>query len=407
MKISLKKISSFLIPLIPLLAMYQINFIFNGLSELACVIVFILFFIMGFGKKEENKISNIYIKRNAILLIIFIIASLLNVFNSFNYRTLIYLTIIFFIIFGANRNCIDFKIFKKVYITLSVLCTIYLLLQLLFIKVFNVYLPANILPLETKNLFNAENELNRLGALRLQSFFSEPSLYAQYILPAYFMLLFKNNKKIKEILLLVFFTIGVVLSTSSLGIIAVAISLLFYFYKNSKRNFIKVLIVILVLLPIMFYLIRSNSYIKKSLESIFLNSSSSNKLSVRFFRGFAIYDQMPLDKKIFGAGVGNGEYITSKYNIKTVYETAWHSEGVEYYNNIAASFIYGGILAGVFFGLTQLSFIKSKSNSARILSVIYFIISFASSSFFNVIYLLYGINMICMDNDEKNNGESD
>ena len=404
MNINLKKISSFLIPIIPLLSMYQINFLFNGLSELITFLVFIFFVIMHFGHKcDNNTQGNKYIRRSFILLFVLILASTINLNANFNYRNIIYYVMIFLILYGVNRDCIDYKLFKKVYWSLAIICTIYIICQFIFVSFFNIYLPPNILPFDTSYLFDANNEVVKLGVLRLQSFFSEPSLYAQYILPIYLLILFSDNKKKKEYLTITLFVIGALLSTSTLGVLSISIGTIYYLFNKYKKNIAKIIICFVIFLPLGISIISSNQYIDKSIQSILFESNSSTKLTIRFFRGFSIYSKLPFEKQIFGIGVGNGEYYIDKYEITTDYETAWHSEGVEYYNNIAASLMYGGILAGIFYCMAQLSFIRSKSSSSKLLSCTYFIISFASSSFFNAIYLLYGVNMLEMDKEKSIN----
>lgn len=397
MNINLKKIVAFLISVIPLLKMYQIHIIFNGLSELLCFVLFIIFLIMHFGiKNKTNKLGNTYIRRNAIVLILLFFSSLLNI-ESLHFRSIIFMILVFFILFSLNNDCIDFKLYKKLYLSFAIICTVYIFLQFFFARFLNIFLPANVIPLEAKDLFDAERELRTFGVLRLQSFFSEPALYSYYILPIFIFILFKNNKRKNDYLLLCFFTVGVFLSTSSLGIMSIIISFIFWFYKKFKKNFIKAVMILLLVAPLFLFLISNNSYVSNSLNSIIFDTSSSSKLNTRYYNGFSLYEKLPNENKIFGVGIGNGIYAIEKNNIKTGYELAWGENNVEYYNNIASALIYGGLVAGIFFCLAQLTFLKSKSPPAVALSLVYFVVCFASSSFFNIIYIFYGANLLFFD----------
>ena len=392
---SKQRLSGIIIALLPVLNMYKVGFIFNGLAEWLCVIVSGLILISP--SKDTAQIhleERRYFRRNIACILILIFSSLFNIDVGFNYRNLIFIFIVLIGIWGCYSNRVHLGVLCKTYIVIASLASIYIILQVLFMSIFHVFLPAKILPLPTTDIFDAISEYNRLGYFRAQSFFSEPSTYAQYVIPAYCLILFKQDKKYIDKVRLVLMTVGMVISTSSMGIISIGLLWSFYSWEFYRKDIPRILLYSVIAIAVLAIFINSNEYIRRSINSILFSASSSGKTTTRILRGFAVYGELPLVNKIVGVGLGNGDAYISRYSITTAFESVWGTQIVEYFNNIAASLIYGGIFGGFFFILTQLSFLTTTRKAARALSITFLIISVASFMFFNVIYLLFAAVLI-------------
>lgn len=280
---------------------------------------------------------------------------------------------------------------------IAILASLYLLLQILFMRLLNIYLPAVLLPLPTIDLYDAISEFNRLGYFRAQSFFSEPSVYAQYVLPAYCITLFEREKGRRNNVAIIILSAGIIASTSSMGILGIAILWFLYLWEYYRKNLPKIIGYSILAFAAFLILMNSNEYIYKSINEILFSTASSGKTSTRILRGFAVYVKLPLFNKIFGTGLGNGDAYISLYSIVTNYESKWGTQIVEYFNNIAAAFIYGGVFGGVSFVLTQLSYIKSDRKAALALSITFLAMSVAGFMFFNVLYLLFAAIILYLD----------
>lgn len=396
-----KKLIAFLIPILPLLNMYKINFIFNGLAEFVSVLIagLIILHLIRFPcvVLRKTSVTKSYANRSMFLLLILWITSFLNIDNAFNFRSLIFISIVFLILFGCYMDCVDLEYFKKVYITIAFVASIYIILQYTIMFAFHIYLPANILPFPVKGMFDSATEYYSFGRIRAQSFFSEPAVYAQYVLPAYGIILFSDKNKRKKIVFLAVLTIGLVLSTSSTGILCAVILWLFYIWKEYRENFVKVCIVLLVFVCVFLFIYNRSQYINESINEILFSSTTSGKTTTRIFRGFAVYQRLPFINKMIGTGVGNGDLFISRYSIVTPFESAWGTEIIEYFNTIASCFIYGGFICGLTYIFTQMSFFNSKNLLLKALAVMFLLMSASSSIFFNVNYLLYGTIFLCVE----------
>lgn len=111
---------------------------------------------------------------------------------------------------------------EKVYRLISLLASVFLFIQLFCFSIFRRYIPGflTFLPLSREEmLWHATNYQNRfLQDPRPRSFFSEPQIFATYILGYLAILLFKDNwnKKDKRILIVLFAAVLVSRSTTAI-----------------------------------------------------------------------------------------------------------------------------------------------------------------------------------------------
>ena len=136
---------------------------------------------------------------------------------------------------------------------------------------------------------------------RFNSLFSEPSYFAIYMLPIFAFSL-KNNHYINSI----FFGIGIILSSSSMGILCLPALVMYelVFKKGMLKRDYKSIIIIGVLVLIVVNIFQKNENIIGVLHR------STNKIErinsdgdSRLFGGIELYSELPSKESLFGVGL--------------------------------------------------------------------------------------------------------
>lgn len=399
-KLSWQRFAAILIVILPILDIYSFPFVFNGLStaiQLFLIIVLLLCKKRSCDDKLQSKIAKrSYCFRIAITIFFLLIGMIVNLNLGFNYRKLFSVFFIIAIFYLVSLGRIDLSYLVKVYLFFSSIACAYLYLQFVCSYLFGVFLPQNILPIETiSGVFDAESTLSLVGVYRASSFFSEPASFSQYVIPAVCILLLKSGGEKKRIIIATIYTIAIFLSTSSLGIILVSLVWLIELYHLTKKNLLKWGVILFIFFAIGGYFVLANDYIYNSLSSIFgLLGQANSKTGERVYKGFAVFHQLPNVYKLFGIGLGNAKYYIQTYGIKTIYDSQWY-ENYEYFNGVSSALIYGGVFCCVSFILAPISFIKKKNSLSALIAFIFLVMSFGASTFFTTMFLFYGVLLIC------------
>lgn len=115
------------------------------------------------------------------------------------------------------------------------------------------------------------------GLMRLAAFFAEPSHFVHFVSPMMFQYMLTEEKRRKKFKLLVFVSIGIVLTTSGMGIFTVATLWLFYVLKMLGSKKIKYLFYGLALLItfilVVVLLFNYNAAFQASILRIFMSSN--------------------------------------------------------------------------------------------------------------------------------------
>lgn len=402
MKFGPARVTACLLPFVPLLDLYQLPFIINGFSTLVSVFVTGLIII---GKKDKYTVriytNNRFILGNFITIFLFFLSMLVNINYGFTYRKMIFFIIIIIIFYGVYEGKVDIDYCIKIYLRLSFISSWYVLMQVIFMYLLDIYLPANILPFSTIEIFRAKEAFFSTGIFRPTSFFSEPARFSQYVLPALCIILFDKKYKRKQIIFGLLISFAIIATTSSLGIILITVAWLIFFYFISYRHAFRAVILLFGFVFIAIIIYTTNDFVRDSLHKIFFSIGVNNaKTSERIFRGFSIYTKLPTLNQIIGVGLGNSEYYMTKYNITTIYDSPWYTT-YEYFNNFASALIFGGIFAGISFFMTISSLLKSENRSVRVMAILLILLSFGSSMFYDATFLFYGVIMLCCSMQKK------
>ena len=370
---------------------------------------FILLLIMMIYMCVKNK--KIYIDKDfAVLITVLTIQQIVtaivgNRITEANIKFIIMMWLIFFTMsLGYYVN--DKKILYKYLKVIGVSATVIVFIQYIMINFFDMRVgPIMFIKQPQEYLKNWA-----LSGLRPTGFFSEPQVFCSCILPLIIMALIN-----REYNLVVFFSIGIVLTGSSLGImmlLGIATIVLFLSNLNYKKKIaFFLLFAVLILLFLNLEIFESarnkiftifNDFALYSNEKMTNNHSYTNYL--RLLKGWVTYLELPTKDKILGIGVYNFPEYLQHTNVIFSWNSIWSNNAVmaKYFTSAAGTFIECG-----FFGaMAYIVFLCKKyyhGNSVnRIIIILIAIQSFVTQIFFNNIFIFYFlIYYALMERSEK------
>ncbi|GEM_PF-5845993 len=168
------------------------------------------------------------------------------------------------------------------------------------------------------------------GGFRPSSLFLEPAHFSKYVIPCLGLALgeldYRFNRK--DLAFSVFATVGIVLSSSTLGMAVAGVMWFIWlvktFFRADKRHktillTVVALAAVLLLLTLLFV---PNLYRELSHKINFLlHPDTVSSFSIRLFRGPAVIRQFDAVHLVFGCGWGNLTQYVTENNITTVYDS--------------------------------------------------------------------------------------
>lgn len=218
---NLRKLTTFAVCLTPILCIYR----FLGMFMLGEVVLILLLFANIIATWHENKI--ICHKQGIIALFafcIFFVSCLGYFINGIDISVLPRLVRLLFCLIAAallGEYFYDYRIAKKYILFIAVVATVLIVFQ----KCYHDITGEFIYFISKENIYSSiYNEyyfqnVESLSTYRPMSVFLEPSHYCQYVLFALAIVLFKHKMSVKDILLAAFLSVGILVSTSSMGVI--------------------------------------------------------------------------------------------------------------------------------------------------------------------------------------------
>lgn len=306
----------------------------------------------------------------------------------------------FLIMIGASN--FEENIALKIYKTLCIVLSIYIILQVIIYHSTGIILPFKILsmPWADGRTFDANEAIDWATRwyFRPTGVFLEPGYAAQFLLPGLVFSLYgwAKNKQIKPIdvksAMLIF--IALVLTTSSQGIFIGVIIVGIYAISSVKKSegnlkILKCLLVIVVS-TVFFYCLNNLDIVQTSLEKVTQSVSEGGSTALRVFRGFAVFMQLPFLYKIIGVGHGNlGNYVLN-HGIVTKYDPSLMTTmAADYANGVSVALLYYGIIGIVFLVMLYWDFWSNTKNQFRLIAVILIILLFVSANLFDITSIFY------------------
>ncbi len=245
-------------------------------------------------------------------------------------------------------NIVETTTLLKVLRVISVVAAVYVLLQFVFYKVLGIYLPSHILPLPTSREENIEviTDMYNRYYFRAYGFFAEPSNVGKFLLPGLAYSLYGWGKDYNKIdyKMTSLIVAAIICSTSMQGIICMVILLAYRFITAlkgrylSKRSLFGGILLSAIMVILFFFFSRQQGF--EQVISRFLNLKNGTYIvggsfSLRLFRGYLVFWQLPFLFKVFGIGYGGlTEYIITN-QITTKHDS--------YYSSFTASGYVNGI----------------------------------------------------------------
>ena len=260
----------------------------------------------------------------------------------------------------------------KVYLIVGCICSVATVLQSIQLYVFGIKVyPIVLLPIDTSGWF--------LGGTRPCGFFPEPQAFATYILPLLYYMLKKHDFR-----WVVFFSISILFSTSSLGIISTIILLCYYLLSSDTKKIYKFGTVFAVIIGL--FILRNTAVYDYAINKILETDFTSNS---RLTHGFDIFNKLTFQQKIWGIGKNNIAYFIANGNVvltDSISIAMYNSAYVTSISDILIGFGVVGFLLYLFFLLRHIA--KYENNMFIFLL---FVLSFAQTIFLNSAWVFWMI----------------
>lgn len=285
-----------------------------------------------------------------------------------------------------------FRFYSKVVYIVTIAIMVQYVLYFLFHYDLNLLIPG--LRINYGSVYETSDSLMRawhvgasIGLYRPCTFFLEPAHQAQYCLPWIAMALTRNpiNDEKKWLHRIIFVSTGVVLTTSSLGIVGCALLWMYYIASITSTNsgkFRNVVVMISTLFAIVVFVVSQDGISQQVLERFLsLMSDEGSSTTLRLFRGIACFAQMDIPYKFFGCGYGNITEFLQEHNITTIYDK--NLEVIAYMNGLSTVLCGLGILGLVSYIYMILGSSKDNKSGCRNILLFTLLIVMATSSVFH------------------------
>ncbi len=317
----IEKINNILMYILIAFTIFMSAFNYTNIpSQISYIKDIIIFYFTGIliknkiEKKQVNKPKDIGKSFYILFIIIILISWLGFIYGNNNSSWAIIVRIfrylefflLFFIFSNLNSICtIEYKKIVQVYITLSII--------LVFVHLFGYFVPNNIISIYIDNKIGNGFYRNRISL-------GQPAIAVFPMIISYFYLLIYNKGKKKEIVEIIVLLIGIIISTSTTGILSIiCVTMLtiipVVIKKKNIKNILIVFAIVICLGIIGIILIKNvpqlNSICEKQIEllnikikAIFTNRITDLSMEVRKDKSeIAISNMDNFIKRIFGLGM--------------------------------------------------------------------------------------------------------
>ncbi|MBY0013627.1 hypothetical protein [Paenibacillus typhae] len=369
----LTKIYTWIVLLFVPLTIYKINILTFTLAD-ALLILAMPFLLIDMLMIKKRANINIHI-----LIVTFGIFAHMLILVFFNHsefqndtlmRTLRYISYLLFIAVFA-REYFNVRLGLKLLRIISVLSSVYLIIQFILLNYFNYYLSGFLpgLPLSSESLDEIIRRYSLGYSKRPTSIFQEPAHFSSYVLLYFGILLFDDTKKQKNELILI--GIAIILSGSSTGILLAIGLLLLWTVRSLKNlnNLNKILnyVILIAFIGFCFLLFTKTQIFNSFIERTFENRTATTGRLGNYKDVFYAYD-ISLVQQIIGHGM-------LKYD--------------EYIPSIPRIYFYFGGSGLLLFCLYSLRYLIIKKGYKRISLIILLVSTLGTEIAFGSFMLLY------------------
>lgn len=306
--------------------------------------------------------------------------------------------IIYFVFFSTVAEDSNKEQFLKYVVLIARISTYFLLIQFLMVTI-GIGVWDGQLPLMLSETDGWSQLKDITGSIRVHSFFQEPSYYAMYIMPVLAYSL--KEKYVKTVVLLV---VGLLISTSSMGIAGIGIIFIMWLFFEKKKNltarqFVTLAIVIVAGVSAFAFAYNKYPIVKETVEYMIekvlkargdLNQAYMGSTKIRILGNIGLFENFTTFKKIFGLGI-------NQYTL--VYPSV-----IPYSNTMVTFLLNGGVVVALSYLFFELKLFFDSEGFNKIYPMLFILVMFTDLCIFTwyAFYLLYWI-LIHSKESAKNN----
>lgn len=309
---------AWLLLLLPVLSQYRV-----GPLDLDVIVVAVVFL---FSILTSKYLYTTKLNKSVLALLVYIVATTtINLVIGDKYspsfdivvRTGKFCLYLFMVFFVCNEE-LTYEKMMRIYRIVAYAATIYVIIQTIAFYGAGITLP---------NKIGGSSYSNKVEMGRLRAFYSEPAAMAYSIVPFLICSLFGkkyHDGKLNQAFDAFFVSVGIILSTSGQGILAIgvawAIWILLRFKNGGFRNLKE--IVLLVSIVVAIVLLYNSGILKFALERA-TDTGETGTVSART-SGYATLELLTPLQRVFGAGYGN-YVVENTYGLGVFYDVVNYS----------------------------------------------------------------------------------
>lgn len=320
-----------LLSLTPFLMNYKMPFVGINLATLVflCLIAIEFLHLMA-GKRKEQHLQICFSKLFIIVMSLYMIAEYLIIHNLKSYQgslqnnfsdVLSFVFVMYGLVVVTSKEKVC-KYFKRHIVRISCLMSVVVTIQTVFYYLFGIImgdgreflLPFNNLFEESVSSYVSTSTMVINGLFRPSAFFLEPAHFAQYCSLALCISLFENTAKMKSSRISILISIGMILTTSGLGIAVTGlvwgIKFLMDVNTLSKRKVLFAIVNALCLVIAMVILYNEVEFFANAVNRILIQDEN-NAIAGRI-GSVAFLDWLSGTERVFGAGYKNLPWSTAR-----------------------------------------------------------------------------------------------
>ena len=358
------------------------------------VIILIIYTLLSILKTNNT----LYLNKHLFYFII--IVSIIQVFNlarlnAFSVAGInnFVMQLIIILILAATIPSVHAKNLYKSYTIIGSVAITIMYFQAFRLLLFNIpAIPVTFLPVSPEDA----HFWGSFKGLRPSSLFTEPQAYASFMIPLLVLAL-----KYKNLLFSYIISFSILLSTSSQGILLVAIIYLYTIFFSDTSWYVKILSILFAGLAI--YAFFNLSIFDFALKKLGNTNIENN---VRLTRGFLIYISFDFLNLLIGIGGGIKDYVLthlSYFPWANIYIQSHQEFLLGYATTVALILLQFGLIGAFMFFRMLYKMFKYEDNKMRLFLLIIIILSFTQTILFNAWFIFYYIiYMGCCDKPVAN-----
>lgn len=291
--------------------------------------------------------------------------------GGFNINRVINLIMVVVFTMTISMFQINKDFFYKAYFWIGLITSIAIIIQAIQVFIFGQNVQhIMILPMEPPEAWYSEG-------LRPVGFFPEPQVYATFVLPLLVHVLTE-----RKYVWGVFFSVAIVASTSSLGVLCV-LGIWAYVVIFSDLS-VKRKVAIILMAVVVLGIIISTPLFTYAIEKV-ANTDYSN--NARLTRGFYIWSELKPIEQFFGIGMNNLAYYLDTGKLVLTDRLSVLMRDPSYVTSVAQLLIYWGVIGTIIYFIFVGNLVKNSKNSLMIL--LFIALSFGQTILFSNVWIFY------------------